>query len=200
MENSFLLTAAAWATYYALHSLFAATATKQLFKRLGGLYRFYRLTYVLFSTALLLPLVYAHWKIWRTWLMEPAWWLQLFGVLVALGGLLIVKQAFRNYHTAAFLGIAEALGQQGEEAGGLTTTGWNGVVRHPLYFGTLFVLLGALACWPTGEMLVMAVTSIAYIFIGATLEERKLVAQFGDAYRAYQERVPMIFPARGRRR
>ena len=34
-----------------------------------------------------------------------------------------------------------------------------------------------------------------WIVIGATLEERDLVDCFGDAYRSYQKRVPMLLPS-----
>jgi protein-S-isoprenylcysteine O-methyltransferase Ste14 len=33
-----------------------------------------------------------------------------------------------------------------------------------------------------------------YLIIGAFLQERKLVLEFGDGYRQYQDRVSMLFP------
>ena len=65
-------------------------------------------------------------------------------------------------------------------------------VRHPLYTATLLALFAA----PTMSRgrLLLAVGFAAYIAIGVRFEERDLVRAYGDAYRAYRDRVPGFLP------
>ena len=67
-------------------------------------------------------------------------------------------------------------------------------VRHPLYACILALL------WIRPEMmadgLLLAILWSGWIVVGTVLEERDLVADFGDAYRRYQREVPMLVPWR----
>lgn len=76
----------------------------------------------------------------------------------------------------------------------LTVRGPYRWVRHPLYSLTILMI------WSnprvTVDRLLFNVLWTAWVVVGTMLEERDLVTDFGDAYRDYQRRVPMLVPRR----
>jgi protein-S-isoprenylcysteine O-methyltransferase Ste14 len=65
-------------------------------------------------------------------------------------------------------------------------------VRHPLY---LFMILMIWSCPDlTRDRLLFNLLWTVWIVIGSYFEEIDLIAEFGDAYREYQKRVPMLVP------
>ena len=65
-------------------------------------------------------------------------------------------------------------------------------VRHPMQLGVILLVIGT-PHMTVGHAL-FAGLMIAYVLIGLWFEERSLVREFGDAYRAYQRHVPMLIP------
>lgn len=80
----------------------------------------------------------------------------------------------------------------------LVTTGLYSLVRHPQYAGLFIGLFGeGVVHWPTlFSVGLFPVIMLAYALL-ARSEEKRVIEQFGDEYRAYQQRVPMFFPRMG---
>ena len=156
-----------------------------------------RSTYVLAATALLALLV---WQ-WRP-LPEPVWSVHAPSIRLVVWALfwagwgLVFLSTFMINHFELF-GLHQAYAYAtGREflPPAFKTPGPYRIVRHPLYLG--FVL----AFWAAPEMsvghLLFATATTLYILVGIYFEERDLTGFFGDGYRRYRERVPMLIPLR----
>ncbi|MDF9436112.1 methyltransferase family protein [Chromohalobacter israelensis] len=82
--------------------------------------------------------------------------------------------------------------------GYLVTGGLYALVRHPQYTGLFIALFGeGVVHWPTlFSVGLFPVIVLAYVWL-AHREEKQMLAQFGDAYRAYRRHVPMFIPRWG---
>ena len=66
-------------------------------------------------------------------------------------------------------------------------------VRHPVY---LMVILLIWSCPNvTADRLLFNVLWTFWIYIGATLEDKDMRVDFGDAYREYRKKIPMLVPS-----
>lgn len=81
----------------------------------------------------------------------------------------------------------------------LATGGLYALVRHPQYTGLFIGLFGeGVVHWPTVfSVALFPVIVLAYGLL-ARNEEKRVLEQFGDQYRAYMRRVPMFIPRLGR--
>jgi methanethiol S-methyltransferase len=196
-----LLLACGWLLWCVLHSVLIAESWMRIVRRrLGKWTAYYRLSYVLFSGASLLPVFYLQIRIESPLLwswpspLEPLQWT---GVAVSA---VIFLTAARRYDQRFFFGlrqISEHLAGRDAEFAGFAADGILRYMRHPYYSAGILLLL----VWGdvTVATLIMKATGIGYFLVGAVLEERKLVARFGDAYRRYQHEVPMFIPRLTRR-
>ena len=173
-----------------LHSaLIAPRIGRILSARLG---RWQRLLYNLLAIATLIPLLLYRRSLAAAPLFDWSGpWRPLPLLSLAAAALLFAGGA-RGYSLGHFAGLRQIRG--GAEAvpgGALRTGGLLSATRHPWYLASL-LLIWALPQDRAG-LLFHALLS-AYLIVGTLLEERKLVGEFGDAYRDYRRRVPMLLP------
>ena len=192
--GSHILLGAGWAAACTLHSLLAGTGVKsRIRQRLGSRYRYYRLAYNLFALASFGTLVGA-----LGGLPSPSLWsaspvTDLLAWPMALGGLLIMYVSIRRFFLS-FSGIQDLRGPAPPPT--LQTDGLYRFVRHPLYLGTFLFIWSLFLFRPTAANGLVCLIITGYTLIGLRLEEKKLVAEFGQAYVDYQRRVPAILPIR----
>ncbi len=195
---SFLMAALAWGLWCAWHSLAIDSALARLCRRLLGPHAHaYRLLYNL--TSLLTATTLFFWQQHlpaRTVLILPGWSVFV-RVPLSLLSLYLFVAGCQAHDCRAVLGIAQlkartANAVRAPSADTLISSGILGRVRHPWYTA------GILLLWTPGSYtdvtLAVHLVLTAYFIIGSILEERRLLARFGDAYREYQQRVPMLIP------
>jgi len=74
----------------------------------------------------------------------------------------------------------------------LITSGFYRYARHPIYAFTMMAFI--ITPCMTVNRAIITVASIMYLIVGVPVEERKLVAIFGNDYEEYKSRVPAVFP------
>jgi protein-S-isoprenylcysteine O-methyltransferase Ste14 len=93
----------------------------------------------------------------------------------------------------AYLGRNWGAAMSNRENAELVTTGPYALVRHPLYSGMLFAILGS-ALGQSVFWLLPLIVYGPYFIRGARREEKLLIEQFPDRYRAYMKRTKMLLP------
>lgn len=177
-----------WIVYFFIHSFLASNEVKlSVEKRIPTLFAYYRISYNLIAMAGLIPLLYGSVFLSDPLLIASAWLVPL-GICLLLMGLVLLYLAFKAFDGAEFWGIKKGMKPE------LVFAGMYQYVRHPLYFATIVLILGLFLLLPTQKMLLVLLISYVYILVGYRLEERKLVAVFGQEYTSYQNRVKAIIP------
>lgn len=195
-QTKYLVLAVLVTAWCFLHSAMISISVTEYLKRTLGLkFRYYRLFYNVVSVITLIPVVLFSYSVRTQPIFSWDGYLRIVQVLLLGTAVLLFYLGARHYDARQLLGIKQI--REGTsnkaitESGKLDTSGVLGMIRHPWYAAGIFLL------W-AGQLdisaLIVNVILTSYLIIGAFLEEKKLVREFGEGYRAYQARVSMFLP------
>jgi methanethiol S-methyltransferase len=164
-------------------------------KRFEKAHRYYRIFYNVTALATLVPVLVYSFSIRGLPVFRWEGSFRIIQGMMVLSALVLFIGGAGRYDLARFIGIRQV--REDSACGVLTddcrldTNGILGIVRHPWYAG------GILIVW-AGNLDVTAILAnlviTGYFLIGAFLEERKLLAEFGEEYMDYRRRVSMFIP------
>jgi protein-S-isoprenylcysteine O-methyltransferase Ste14 len=125
---------------------------------------------------------------------DPLWsetWITVIAVLLGLVGAALVIAS------AAVLGRDLVPWVAPKPGAPLRTGGVFRFTRNPMYLG-LLIATAAWVLWRGRiELIVVWVLLAAVLVVKAHVEQQRLIDAFGDEYRAYAERTPLLLFARG---
>jgi protein-S-isoprenylcysteine O-methyltransferase Ste14 len=183
-----------WALYFSAHSFFAGNYIKKKAKiSLGRFSSYYRVIYVILSSAaLLIPFIILI-RMKQEWIFQGNLFISCTGVVLITTGLILFRDSFRIYSLKEFIGTyyigAENPGTEKIKMAGILSH-----IRHPLYAGTILAAVGYLLVLPSVANLLSVFLIILYTLIGMKIEEKKLSSEFGAEYREYMKKVPALIP------
>lgn len=129
---------------------------------------------------------------WHKIVLYTSWWAWVPAAILFAIAFSIYVLATKDFTHDQLVGRSEIEPQGHEQR--LNTSGIRARMRHPLYFGHVLHLLG----WTIGSGLAVMYGLLAFAIItGAWMiraEEKELIRRFGDEYREYQRRSPLILP------
>ena len=104
----------------------------------------------------------------------------LSNVLIVLG-FIMISSAWSVLHKA-------------QQTHSLAQTGWYARCRHPQYIAFIMIMFGFLMQWPTIPTVVMFPILVVVYMRLAKREEKMVLDEFGEEYRAYMKKTPAWVP------
>jgi protein-S-isoprenylcysteine O-methyltransferase Ste14 len=76
----------------------------------------------------------------------------------------------------------------------LVKSGIYGYIRHPLYLSIFLLGTGIMLKDPKPVPLCLGVITLIAVYITARIEEKEMIAKFGDEYKLYMKETKMFIP------
>jgi protein-S-isoprenylcysteine O-methyltransferase Ste14 len=148
------------------------------YKRYHGIARFFA-----FESVFILCLLN-----FRVWFADPfsplqllSWVLLIFSIYVVATGYQLLKQKGKP-------------GRNFEETSLLVKSGIYRFIRHPLYLSIFLLGTGIMLKDPGKTQVILSVVNLIAIYVTARIEEKEMIAKFGDEYREYMKETRMFIP------
>lgn len=194
MISTHIILGSVWIVYCVLHSVLASETIRHRIMHVLRITKvFYRRAYNVLAAVTLIIILAYQLRISTAPVLLPGVVSYVLSAVFILPGALIMAICIKKYFMQLSGVNRSAMKPQ------LEVTGLHQLVRHPLYLGTFLFIIGLFFLFPVWSGLIAVVIIITYTLIGIRFEERKLVQQFGESYREYQQKTPMIIPAFGRK-
>ncbi len=179
--------------YFVIHSALASHSVKNILIDKWIAKKYYRLAFNAVAIISLIPILFAFITIESANLFVSPH-ASTIGLTLAGIGILVLLIALSQYNLSEFSGIQQLRTEKNLPPQTLKTNGFNAIVRHPLYFAGLMIIWGAFLYKPNIKMVIVASIATLYLYFGTKLEEQKLLIEFGEEYKIYQNKVAMLIP------
>ena len=148
------------------------------YKRYHGIARFFAFESVFI-------LVMLNYKVWFVNPFSPlqliSWILLILSLYVVITGYLLLKRQGKpdsNFENTSLL----------------VKSGIYGYIRHPLYLSVFLLGTGVVLKNPEALQLILGVINLISVYFTARIEEKEMIAKFGDDYRSYMKETNMFIP------
>jgi protein-S-isoprenylcysteine O-methyltransferase Ste14 len=148
------------------------------YKRYHGIARFFA-----FESVFILVLLNL-----KFWFIKPfsipqilSWILLIFSAYIALAGYFTLKRKGKpdtNFENTSVL----------------VRSGLYGYIRHPLYLSIFLLGTGVMLKHTGIFQVILGAVNLTAIYLTARMEEKEMIAKFGDEYRAYMNESKMFIP------
>jgi protein-S-isoprenylcysteine O-methyltransferase Ste14 len=125
---------------------------------------------------------------YKVWFIDPfsflhiiSWILLILSAYVVIAGYLILSR--KGKHDGNF-----------ENTSLLVKSGIYQYIRHPLYLSLFLLGTGVMLKMPDKVQIGLGIINFVAVYITARIEEKEMIASFGDDYKVYMTETKMFIP------
>jgi len=181
-----------WIAFCVIHHITATVRCKEFFRvKMGAEFRYYRLIYSSVALASFVFVLLRQFSIKSGYFIIFPWFKYSVGLPIGILGISLMFTCIRKY----FFNISGIrVFFRDARPSSLELLGVHKYIRHPLYLGTLLLIWSLFLFFPLFTNLLAFLVMTGYVLIGIRSEEKKLLSVFGEVYKNYQDKTPVLIP------